>query len=464
MSQNGLYSANGRISKAALFDTTSHVLERGHDTAKKLQPVVDNNIEIISGLQAFHRYATFYVFYMIADETTSPGPYYYDAIRTWFIPVNDRLPGLYIPTRWIQDPFLITPGQILFYDNDVIKATLAEYVCTYLDLADICMMPKARELPGSPPVEKIEGGDLLIGSSAGERFVLHSIKGLDNDTALRKELASKYKIDIDKYSRYFQYVGNQLTEEFNLYYHLDYFLTLVGPLKSQYDCSPNPVPPKTQLMLVAKPYVFSINGVDSTRGYEPPRPYTILNPDEDILVDFDYIALPMILMKKRPKEPLKKDNIKFVLSYNNCLVENYDPLTYSEDTGEPVKKGNPCRRTINIYFPDYRTTLWEFIQEVYEDPGLKKSLHQLLQQDINSEGQLYYNHSVTGSELWDSRQAARNDLNAFLNRVHNYIRSQLAAKGIYNVHFIRQNFSELAESWGSLHCLVKVFSRDGVIE
>lgn len=441
-----LCSAQGRIRKIVLFDTKYYHIPDADTATQRLTAIRQNFINLIDGMHALNSGIEFFIFYNRAGSTDQKA-FYDRSIKTRFIPVNRKNKSWYVPTRWAQDVLLAGPNDTLYYEPKSIAPLFADFLCKKIGLKKTKPFPTLTAGADGP---ELSGGDILIGKFENENYILHGIDELD--VAGEKKLQAYFGVsDL----HHIQKLSSPLTKAYKRpFYHLDQFCMLAGNMRDDVLVNQD-----RHIVLTTDLQVtpLKMNG-GPVNKYElnPPVPSDVFTGNEianskNIL--FHNIKLPTILFQRDNSKTPNPQNIRFALSYQNCIVENYREQVQTGDTGD-----YRFFRKINVYFPDYRSTFLQFVTELFQE------------NDANS-NQKNIDFLLSDSEKeFDAGKHPINDLlkaryyaNRYLNRIHLDIRAKLADVGIYNIQFVDHDFYNQAQSGGSLHCIAKVVERDNSI-
>lgn len=444
MSNSVLHSATGKISKIILFDTRSYTRFPNTSDLSLYYEVWKNHRDVVNSMHTLNPDIEFFIFFRGPEPTSDslchlPGTLrpFEQFIKTRFIQVNAINPDFYIPTIWIQDILLVGPDNVFYYDENMLTAAFVQMLMRELGLGTASPIP----LPAPSPIrdpdtgdlingrkpEPIRGGDVLTGCTpGGTRYMLHGVP--TGNTALAK------KFDLDRH--YVQLLDNAITQQFGrLYFHLDCFCMIVGETLSAAGY---------ETVLLADPIVFeNANGKKPPANVYPPGPSDFyISSKLPPTVKFRYLRLPMIIFLENAADGLVQNNIHFVMSYTNCIVENY------------LEDG---RRVINAYFPDFRTGLESYVVAHYIDEKHTVALQTMFESSpYDGQKQTSPGTPYTG---YKTLEDALGGMNRFLLNLHSYIITVMNEAGINNVQFVRHDFYELAQRGGSLHCIAKVVER-----
>lgn len=478
-----LLTSSGRIRKIMLFDTCNYTITDNSPEYEAYNEIRMKHLDMINGMHALNNEIWFYVFYHRNTKGVLSGVYTDHSIRTKFIAVNACISKLYLPTRWVQNVFLVGPSKNLLYDNVYVASTLAELVAEYLGFENVTPIYKKGQ---GDPDNRISGSEILVGKLECDDQAKYLLHGLNSEriSTLNDQIRDIFKTGKDPYFKNIQSLDNDYTREYSkAFYHIDYFCMLVGRL------------PKfnAEGVFISTPYVYNPDNnknvdqwwAETEPFISPQEPYPMRRTGGTMgnSIEFKKIELPMYLFPKRKNEPIAPDNIALVLSYANCIVENYRLRSWKEcwhfDNDEDRKICSCCdqSRRINVYFPDYRDAMSRLIASVYSKKEDRKSnlteVHSdqqtddsilsallILFENWRKEENENEQHVTRSSGCRKSRRDAFRSMNAFFDRVHLHIREKLAKHDIHNVTFLKHDFFALAQSEGALHCIAKVVERD----
>jgi hypothetical protein len=430
------YSSNGRIRQLIIFDTESIDGDGEQVVTDKLKQKYDSFIKKLNEERTAGSEITVWVFYE-AGKGTLVIPNCGNGLIN-FIQAQGA-----VGTVWTQDMMHVVKGQegILLLLEFSMGGSLLEKIKT--DIPVIAGKVKSVGFNNNLPL----GGDYArVRSLNGTYANDYGIDGASIGQNVCVPAPTQLGINPD---RYFTLKWEQITrpggeavkQEF---FHLDLYMTFVG----------QDIGSKTNIILL--PHFIYERLIPSPEFCEIEKkiwsfPTELMNlgMNEDI----SFIFIPLIRMSSA-----------VVLSYNNCIVENYQIHG---------------KRKIRIYFPNYKDKVRAVIKQAFSgDEASNKISPDELRSDlatayttyfpekdnplISVDFQLKFDFESSTLSLIDSLDFEKiftETANEIIDKAEAEISQKLNAWDI-KVSFVDLFCDYFAKRHGSLHCLTKVIERD----
>lgn len=434
------YSSNGRIRQLIIFDTENIEGEDENAVIEALKNKYDSFIEKLNEDRISDSEITVWVFYMTdKDDLVIPECLKNNSGWGCFLQAQDGF-----NTVWVQDVMHVVKegeGIQLLLEFDIGGELLRKINSEIPVLVD--KVKSIRFVNNLP-----HGGDYArIKSSNGNYINDYGIDGAS--IGQNVSVTAPAQLDINP-QRYFTLVWQQLSTSLGSiakqkFFHLDLYMTFVG----------QDIESKTNIILL--PHFI----------YEHSTPFPEFCEMEKKIWSF-----PSELMSLGMSEdmsfifiPLIRLSTAIILSYNNCLVENY---------------AINSMRQIRIYFPDYRSKAQVVIKKALsgeESSNGNKISWNELKSDLESayatyfpekanpltstniQSALVFEPDIPRIGLRDFEKIAIDTVNEIIDKAEEEISQKLSAWNI-KINFVNLSCDYYAERQGSLHCLTKIIDRD----
>ncbi len=403
----------GRIKEIILFDINTFAIDKPEKLQEKVKNRYNNLLKKFDELEI-----RVYIFLRARIKAAKPGEPFPQTIMTdtelkciRYIIINGKWPGgnrknpiQSIPTRWVKDLMINGTAGTIYYNQNKIKEQLAEIMRMSLD----------SELKLIPFNMKTAGGDLLIGQNNINAFYIHAGEKPSDLLLNQLGIISAKAINLNDVST---------PAPTRIVFHADMFCTLIGKYG------------KRQKVLLAEVIAGNKNVIDL---------------EDDIFSDYQtrlrripglqqVLRLPLILIHNEEK------TIKFCLTYNNCLVENY-------------MLGD--KQVIRFLMPDYTETVITYLKRYVNYKNENSFID-----NNNIENNLAAWSEWLGMEVITENKFTIKKINELADdtkmKIKRILTKELSDAHV-EIHWLDANFYELAGNFGSLHCLTHVVKREQV--
>lgn len=458
-----MYASLGRIKKLIIFDKQSQLgVGSGQTPAEVFEDLLTNYQEYFAKFPFTHAVDIYIFFDLDGMQINRDADSF---IRFQKVKLENHKSNLYfvcanpnrieaanrLQTQWVQDILIPSGNNVMHYCSN---GRVPEFLVHRLNN----IFPEKKLVPLK---KQCDGGNILRGRYEGRNYAIIGRKTYmqlspdELETVLQTPKAFCFE---------FAPQNKNGTPVGNLLYHLDLYLTILGPGKV---CFANP-----------PEYLFLAHAIGRQKAArdinESVAESKVLFLNSQNIPLCIFIKLPLLLFELRDlpvNSPLKT----YIASYNNCVVENY-----VDEAGQ---------RRIYIFFPDYRMALLKLASR-YNRPVAENSTAFKITADNVADMRIqiriafeqirsmFSQNAPQEKEDYSEYEKARyiklfradkdlffdqlkNDIHILFNTIESGLRGLEKNLGLDGIFFISYPFSLIEDSRnGSLHCLTLVAERD----
>jgi hypothetical protein len=280
----------------------------------------------------------------------------------------------------------------------------------------------------------IAGGNLLFGNFNGWEYVLTGTLSDGQPT----EISNLWN-QISAASIIQLYTEQEIGTFDEVFFHADLTTTILGRTMDN----------SAELIMVAEAWTGELDKLNAILNQIVFKLNQFKIPDSD-KYPFRIIRIPMFVLRGYDRV----DGNDAVLSYNNCIVENY----FIEE-----------KHVVNVYLPDYTEQVDNYFEDIFKAHAYE--VNKGTEKDSMSETDFFQKVLYPGLKLIMERLGIPGTIPTELPelkvlgylvvlKTQQFIVNLLNKQGIYNVTFVRHNLTEISSiKSGSLHCLTKVIER-----
>lgn len=436
-----MYASSGKIQQLLIFDKMSQNPERAGTSSFDLYwSLIEQYVDFSRELPGLHP-VEIHIYFDLNFPPGVPLPQGVEKIKRiesgngntllYFhcTNINNKDDGVGI--QWSQDVFIPVNNKCWYYfaysetDRDGVPAYLLEQ-----------LRQTFREVEFKPLPARCEGGNMLLGRYHDFDYLLAGNSNRTPDDTILRDIFQNQALQVIR-------MPLQTKAVADLLFHLDMYLTIIGqPVVGTF--------PETQLVFAGKAEGRGVLVKETAAWLDQCCLSLALRQASPY---FQVVRIPLLIFN------LNEDVA--VLSYNNCHVENH--------------KDEKGRRSIHIYFPDYRLAIAKKIGEYCKSnhPKLLAWRHEVRAQmqdfalpthALSFSKNLMHAMSMF-TEIGQGEQdnfafATAEEINMLVAKTEKEIESICLDLGFDGVHFISANLRDLSiQKKGGLHCMSLVTAR-----